>query len=403
MSGLRARPHPRCCWRSRRSSSRCPSPSRWRRWAGALPEEGGYVAWVRRAFGPFWSFQVGWWSWLNSFVDVAVYPALFADYLRVLVAGDDAVRALAAGAGLRLAAHSLNLFGVRITGWGAVGLCRRRARAHRSSSPAPRPRMPSACPWSAVRRAGAGAVERARSRHRRDDVELLGLGHAEHGAGRDAAGPRPLIVARSWWALPLIALAYIVPVAAATGRDGRLAEAGRRATGRSSPRRSAAPGSRPLVVAGAIIATAGLFLSLVLTNSRLPYALALEGQLPRWLAATHPRTGVPWAAVIVSSAVLQRLRARSFKELIVLNVWLYSLTLLLELAAFVGAAAARARARRVRGGSAAARPGSGSPRRCRRRRRSWLWRRPAGRTPPPASLPRSRTRRRGRWWRGRSR
>src|SRR5262249_6372174 len=46
---------------------------------GALPEEGGYVAWVRRAFGPFWSFQVGWWSWVNSFVDVAVYPALFAD------------------------------------------------------------------------------------------------------------------------------------------------------------------------------------------------------------------------------------------------------------------------------------------------------------------------------------
>ena len=50
--------------------------------ASALPEEGGYVAWVRRAFGPFWGFQVGWWSWINSFVDVAVYPALFADYLR---------------------------------------------------------------------------------------------------------------------------------------------------------------------------------------------------------------------------------------------------------------------------------------------------------------------------------
>src|SRR5215470_6626445 len=50
--------------------------------AAALPEEGGYVEWVRRAFGPFWGFQVGWWSWLNSFVDVAVYPALFADYLK---------------------------------------------------------------------------------------------------------------------------------------------------------------------------------------------------------------------------------------------------------------------------------------------------------------------------------
>jgi amino acid transporter len=49
--------------------------------ASALPEEGGYVVWVQRAFGRFWGFQAGWWSWINSFVDVAVYPALFADYV----------------------------------------------------------------------------------------------------------------------------------------------------------------------------------------------------------------------------------------------------------------------------------------------------------------------------------
>src|SRR2546428_8716825 len=35
--------------------------------AAAMPDEGGYVTWVRRAFGPFWSFQVGWWSWIDSF------------------------------------------------------------------------------------------------------------------------------------------------------------------------------------------------------------------------------------------------------------------------------------------------------------------------------------------------
>ena len=45
--------------------------------ASAMPDEGGYVTWTARAFGPFWGFQVGWWSWLDSFVDVAVYPTLF--------------------------------------------------------------------------------------------------------------------------------------------------------------------------------------------------------------------------------------------------------------------------------------------------------------------------------------
>src|SRR4030095_1472140 len=50
--------------------------------ASAMPDEGGYVTWTRRAFGPFWSFQVGWWSWIDSFIDVAVYPALAVEYAR---------------------------------------------------------------------------------------------------------------------------------------------------------------------------------------------------------------------------------------------------------------------------------------------------------------------------------
>src|SRR2546430_14981295 len=60
--------------------------------ASAIPDEGGYVTWVRRAFGPFWSFQVGWWSWVDSFVDIAVYPALFVEYARLWWPGMDAVQ-----------------------------------------------------------------------------------------------------------------------------------------------------------------------------------------------------------------------------------------------------------------------------------------------------------------------
>src|SRR5689334_214503 len=46
-----------------------------------LPEEGGYYRWVRRAFGPFWAFQNGWWTWMYSLVDMAIYPVLFNQYL----------------------------------------------------------------------------------------------------------------------------------------------------------------------------------------------------------------------------------------------------------------------------------------------------------------------------------
>ena len=49
--------------------------------AGALPEEGGYYVWVRRALGPFWGFQEAWLSLLASIFDMAIYPTLFVLYL----------------------------------------------------------------------------------------------------------------------------------------------------------------------------------------------------------------------------------------------------------------------------------------------------------------------------------
>ena len=48
--------------------------------ATAMPVQGGYYYWVKKAMGPFWGFQEGWWSWLTTFVDMAIYPVLFVDY-----------------------------------------------------------------------------------------------------------------------------------------------------------------------------------------------------------------------------------------------------------------------------------------------------------------------------------
>jgi len=49
--------------------------------ATAFPENSGYVAWVTAAFGPFWGFQEGLWSWLSGVSDNAIYPVLFLYYL----------------------------------------------------------------------------------------------------------------------------------------------------------------------------------------------------------------------------------------------------------------------------------------------------------------------------------
>ena len=49
--------------------------------SSALPESGGYYAWVKRALGPFWGFQEAWLSLVASIFDMAIYPTLFAVYL----------------------------------------------------------------------------------------------------------------------------------------------------------------------------------------------------------------------------------------------------------------------------------------------------------------------------------
>ena len=49
--------------------------------ASALPAEGGYYVWTRRALGPFWGFQDAWLSLAASAFDMAIYPVTFVLYL----------------------------------------------------------------------------------------------------------------------------------------------------------------------------------------------------------------------------------------------------------------------------------------------------------------------------------
>src|SRR5689334_9702525 len=45
-----------------------------------MPVTGGYYQWVKRALGLRWAFFEGWWTWLYTFADLAIYPVLFVGY-----------------------------------------------------------------------------------------------------------------------------------------------------------------------------------------------------------------------------------------------------------------------------------------------------------------------------------
>ena len=53
----------------------------------ALPLEGGYYAWVKIAMGNFAGYMEAMFSWLASWLDTALYPVIFVDYLSVWFPG----------------------------------------------------------------------------------------------------------------------------------------------------------------------------------------------------------------------------------------------------------------------------------------------------------------------------
>jgi amino acid transporter len=135
--------------------------------------------------------------------------------------------------------------------------------------------------------------------------------------------------------LVVITVSYVVPVAVALANAAVPADAWK--TG-GWPRIAAAVGGPWLghaLAMGAVFSASGLFLALLLTNSRIPYVLSRARQLPAVFAVVHGRFGTPWVAILVSSAVYAAFAAFSFRDLVVVNVWLHSLALIVELAAFL--------------------------------------------------------------------
>jgi amino acid transporter len=300
--------------------------------ASAMPDEGGYVTWTRQAFGPYWSFQVAWWSWIDSFVDVAVYPALFVEYLQFWLPGLAPLERWLLIVAFIVVLTGLNLLGVRPTGHAAAALAAVSLLPVALFTVIALPAARDA-PWAPFAPTGGG-------------LEAVGLGLAVmmwNYSGWDTPStilgetraPERAFRSAMFLTLPILIAAYLLPVGAALA-TGALPW-GEWTTG-ALPTIARAVGGDWLghaVAAGAVLSTAGLFTSLLLTNSRLPYVMARDHAMPRWLGAVDARFGTPWTAVVLSAGLYAAFAVFSFKELIVLNVWLYSLSLLVELAAFV--------------------------------------------------------------------
>jgi len=71
------------------------------------------------------------------------------------------------------------------------------------------------------------------------------------------------------------------------------------------------PGGATLITLGALISMVGTLHVTMLTVSRVPYAMALAGQLPRVLGRVHPHYRTPYVAVVLSGVLVLALTLSS--------------------------------------------------------------------------------------------
>ena len=301
--------------------------------AAAIPADGGFYIWVRRAMGPFWGYQESWLSLAASIFDMALYPALFVLYLGkfapALTAGP---AAYAWSVAVVVLCSAWNLRGAPSVGRGSIVLFALLLAPFavfvvlgfaRGLALHPHVQWGSPAGGFSANSAFSTAVLVALWNYMGWDNASTVAAEVEH---PQRTYPRAMILS-----IVLVAVTYILPLAA-------MALAGLSpasfATGDWADAASALGG--PLlglaVVAGGCITGVGMFNALVLSYTRLPMAMADDGLLPRLLARRN-RRGVPWVSVLFCGLAWALALKLPFERLISIDLILYGSSLLLEFAA----------------------------------------------------------------------
>jgi amino acid transporter len=355
-----------------------------------MPREGGYYHWIKQAFGPFTGFIAGWMNWVVSWVDVSIYPVLAAYYLSYFI---PALRDGATIFGIDFSASTLSWFvaliliwaisylgihGARLSGlftnWlgavmliplvlmSAVGIY---SWLISDTTPVlsfipPNETMTGALSvglfiimwnymgWELPTAAGDEIVNPKRTYPLAmllvliaaiatyaipvyaglyggagDDGRYMmwGIEESEEGAGigadLEAYGVTPEQM-DSWGVDPSAAVGWELPDIAHTVAAKVFGEES------SIPR---ALGTSVLVAA--VLSMIGLFIGNSLGGTRIPFALAEDGMMPKWMVKVHPRYGTPWVSIVFCGILFSIFSLNAFAFLVVVDVFLNILTLLL--------------------------------------------------------------------------
>jgi amino acid transporter len=296
--------------------------------ASAIPSEGGFYIWVRRALGPFWGFQEAWLSLAASVFDMALYPVIFVDYLgRVEPSWTAGHRGPLWALAVVAACALWNLRGAKVVGEGSIALF--------IVLIAPFVILVAVALWK-WHGHGAGSLMQPIAA---PDIagaisvtlwNYMGWDNASTVA-QEVDDPQRNYPRAMLGSAAMVAATYILPLLA-VGLAGL--DAAQFSTGAwtDAARLLAGPALALSVVLGGMINGVGMFSPLMMSYTRLPFAMAEDSLAPRAFTLRN-RFGVPWVSVLFCACIWALAVNFTFERLISIDLVLYGSSLLLEFVA----------------------------------------------------------------------
>ena len=263
--------------------------------AAVYPESGGTYVYGRERLGPFWGYLTGWGFVVGKTASCAAMALTFGAY-----AAPEWRRPLAIAAVVALTA--VNYQGVRKTAWltrvivavvlAALATVVVGALLGGEASTENLGPIPASGGWGGILES-AGLLFFAFAGYAR----LATLGEEVVDPARTIPRAIPL-------ALGVTLVVYATVAVSALLAAGPAALAGSNAPLDTAVRAGSLDGLAPVVRVGGTVAALGVLLSLIVGVSRTAFAMAAQGELPRWLDAVHPVHRVPHRAEVAVGAVV---------------------------------------------------------------------------------------------------
>ena len=291
-----------------------------------MPVEGGYYEWVKHGLGIRWAFMEGWWTFLYSFVDMAIYPVFFVEYAAFFFPQIEMYKIPVCLAIIWLVA-GLNILGIVPVGRTALLLTVTvmisfiilfmTGFLHPVYSTSPE-------------HAGMKSLSLALFTIM---WNCIGWDNATTYASEVNRPVRSYLkaIAIAFTGIYLFSLLFIY-VALHSGISGTIIAQ------KGIPFLASLLGGNALgalLSIGGMASMLGIFSAVMLSVSRVPGVMSTDKLIPKIFSKLHPKFRTPYISIILFSSIVSLMVLRPLSDLIIMDISLYTAGIALEFAAVI--------------------------------------------------------------------